>query len=149
MAERRMPDVVDERECFGEFSVQAKGASHSSRDLRDLEGMGQAVAKMIGKPGGEYLRLGFQPAKRAGMNDAIAVARIFAAVGVSGLRVAAAARILRAHRPRRHCKNVVDESLRAMAGSLGLWRDGVQTAVRLFRNRRVRKLLLDLLVHGG
>src|ERR1700688_4841914 len=83
------------------------------------------------------------------MNDAIAVARIFAAVGVSGLRVAAAARILRAHRPRRHCKNVVDESLRAMAGSLGLWRDGVQTAVRLFRNRRVRKLLLDLLVHGG
>src|SRR5260370_6730954 len=134
MTERRMPDGVDECERFGEFGVQAERSGHSPGDLRDFEGMCEAVAKMIGEASGKNLGLGFQPAKRSRMNDAVAVARIFAAVRVCGLRVASAARILRPHRPRRHCRNFVDESLRPLAGTSGLWRDGAQTPVRLFGN---------------
>src|ERR1700719_5394522 len=53
MAERRMSDVVNERQRFGEVGVQVQGARHSSRDLRDFESVGQAVAKMVGKTSGE------------------------------------------------------------------------------------------------
>ena len=45
------------------------------------------------------LGLGFQPAKRARVDDAVAVARIFAAVGVRRFRKAPSARILGSHGP--------------------------------------------------
>ena len=41
--------------------------------FRSLDGMGQAIAEMIGESGRENLRLAFQPAKRSCMNDAIAI----------------------------------------------------------------------------
>ena len=42
---------------------------------------------MIGEARGENLRLCFQPAESAGMDDAVAVARIVIAIGMRGFRV--------------------------------------------------------------
>jgi hypothetical protein len=53
--------------------------------------MGEAVAKVIGIPDGEDLRLGFQAAKGTRVNDAIAVASVLATVGMGYFRIAAAA----------------------------------------------------------
>src|SRR5260370_31488720 len=78
VTERRMPEVVDECQGFGEFRVQAGRRSHRSGDLRDFEGMCEAGAKMIGEACSKDLGLRFRPAKRSRMNDAVAVAGIFA-----------------------------------------------------------------------
>jgi hypothetical protein len=51
----------------------------------------EPIAKVIGIPDGEDLRLSFEAAEGAGVNDAVAVARIFAAVGMRWLRIAASA----------------------------------------------------------
>ena len=59
--------------------------------------MGQAVAEMVGVTAGENLCLGFQPAKRAGMNDAVAVTLEIVAVRMLGFREAAAARLFHPH----------------------------------------------------
>ena len=46
---------------------------------------------MIGVADREDLRLGFEAAEGARMNDAVAIARVFAAVGMRWFRIAAAA----------------------------------------------------------
>src|SRR5438270_3084368 len=51
--------------------------------------MGQPVAEMIGNAGGENLRLVFEPAKCARMNDAVTVALKFVAVRMRKLRIPA------------------------------------------------------------
>ena len=65
-----------------------------ARDLRDFDGVGQAVAKMIGVAAGENLGLGFEAAEGARMDDAVAVALEVVAVGMWRLGVAAPARIV-------------------------------------------------------
>jgi hypothetical protein len=44
--------------------------------------MRQSVPEMVGEACRENLRLGFQPPKRSRVHDAIAIARVFAAVTV-------------------------------------------------------------------
>src|SRR5256885_5461525 len=51
--------------ALGQIGIQAEGGSDGARDLRDLERMRQAIAKMIGKTRREHLRFGFQAAKGA------------------------------------------------------------------------------------
>jgi len=92
MAKRRMADVMHQCQRLNKFRVDAKGGRYSAGNLGDLERVGQPVAKMIGEAGAEDLRLCFEPSERAGMDDAVAVACIFTAVGVSGFRGAPAAR---------------------------------------------------------
>jgi len=96
---------MDERESFGKLRVQAKRRGDGAGDLRDLQGMRQAIAKMIRVAGGENLRLGFQAPKRAGMDDAIAVTRVITAVRMRRLGVSPAAGVFRAHRPGSRGKN--------------------------------------------
>ena len=48
--------------------------------------MGQAIAEVVGEAAGENLGLGFEPAKGAGMNDAVAVALEIVAIRMLGLR---------------------------------------------------------------
>src|ERR1017187_1043478 len=52
--------------------------------------MRQAVAEMIGEPGGKDLGFVLQAAERARMDDTIAIALEFAAIGMGEFRVAAA-----------------------------------------------------------
>src|SRR5215831_17801539 len=65
VAERRMADVVNERQDFGEIYVQRECSGNGSGDLRDFQCMGQAVAEVIGVAAGEDLGFGFQTPESA------------------------------------------------------------------------------------
>jgi hypothetical protein len=158
VTERRVADIVNEREGFGEFGVQAERRGHGAGDLRDFERMRQAIAEMVGVARGEDLRFGFEAAKRAGMNDAVAVSRVVAAVGMRGLRIAAAARLLGVHRPGSKSGNSIDGPLRCFQlirangnppGESGLRRNGVQAAIGFVGHGGVWKLFFDLLIDRG
>ncbi len=86
MAKGRVANIVHQGERFNEFRVDAQCGGHGAGDLRDFERVGQPIAKMIGETGAEDLRFCFQTPERAGVDDAVAVARIFAAVGVREFR---------------------------------------------------------------
>ncbi len=74
MTERRMAEVVTERDRFGQFLVQAQDLRDAARDLRHLERVRQPRAVVIAGRREEDLRLVLQPPKRLRVNDAIAVA---------------------------------------------------------------------------
>src|SRR6266851_10102547 len=61
---------------------------------------------------GENLRLGFQATKSAGMDDAIAVTRVGAAVRMRRFGITPAAGLFRAHRPGSRSGNWFDGPLR-------------------------------------
>ncbi len=61
---------------------------------------------------GENLRLGFQATKSAGMDDAIAVTRVDAAVRMGRLGITPAAGLFRTHRPWSRSGNWFDGQLR-------------------------------------
>src|SRR3954464_11485165 len=63
MAERRMSDVMHQRQGFDKVNVQAKLGGDGARNLGDFNGVSQTIAKMIGVAPSEDLRLSFQPAK--------------------------------------------------------------------------------------
>jgi len=77
-------EIVHQGERLNEFRVEAQGRAHRAGNLCDFKRVGQPIAKMIGEAGAEDLRLRFEPPECAGMDDAVAVARIFAAVGMRG-----------------------------------------------------------------
>jgi len=91
VAEGRMPDVMDESESFGKIRVEAERGGNRASDLRNFQSMREPIAKMIGVADGEDLRLGFEAAEGARMNDAVAVPRVFVAVRMRWFRIAAAA----------------------------------------------------------
>src|SRR5277367_3135311 len=97
MSERRMPNVVHQRQHLDQTCVQPKLCGNRPRDLRDFNRVCQPVAKMIGVPPCKNLRLRFEPAKRTRMDDAITVALKGVAVGMRRLGMAASARLLYAH----------------------------------------------------
>ena len=117
MAKGRMADVMDKSECFRELGVQAQGGGGSAGDLRDFQGVRESIAKMVRIARGEHLRLGFEAAEGPGMNNAIAVARVATAIGMSGFRIAAAAGLFRAHRPGSRSGDWFDGPLRYGGGS--------------------------------
>src|SRR5262245_35993727 len=112
VAEGRMANVVNERQRLGKFAVEPESSGNGASDLRDFERVGEAVAKMIGIARGENLRFGFKAAEGARMNDAIAVTRVFGAIGMARLGKAAAARKFFAHGQGREWRGVRDSPLR-------------------------------------
>ena len=82
---------MSQRQGFGKIGVQSQRSRHGARDLRDFESMRETVAEVIGIACGENLRFCFEAAKRPGMNHAVAVARIVAAIRMRWLEVAPAA----------------------------------------------------------
>ena len=103
MAKWRMANVMDKRESFRQGGVQSQSIRYGAGDLRDFDGMGQAIAKMIGEPHGKNLGFGFQAAESAGVHDAIAVADIIVAIRMCRLRVATTARYSARSSPRARC----------------------------------------------
>ena len=75
VAEGRVADVVNQSESLGKIGVDSQRARHRARDLRHFQRVREPVAKMVGETHGEDLRLRFEPAKRARVNHAVAVAR--------------------------------------------------------------------------
>ena len=94
VAERRMADVVHQGQGFGEIDIEIQGSGDGAGDLRDFERVGEAVAEVVGVAAGEDLRLGFEAAESAGVNDAVAVALKIIAVGMRRFREAASAGVL-------------------------------------------------------
>ncbi len=103
MGERRMADIVGQRQRFGQILVQLQDVGQRARDLRDFDGVGQAVAEVVGEAGRENLRLGFQPAEGTGMNHAVAVALEGVAVRMRGFGISPPpASLHRKSQPRQH-----------------------------------------------
>jgi hypothetical protein len=97
VAEGWMTDVVDQGDAFDQVLVQAQPPCRHASDLRHLDGVGQAGAEVVAFVVGEDLGLVLQPAERAAMDDAVAVALVFAAEGVGDAAVLPATRCGRAH----------------------------------------------------
>ena len=73
VSEGWMTDVVNQCKRLREIFVQAKSGCSGPGDLRDLNRMGQTAAKMIGRPARKDLGLPRQPAKGAGLHDALTI----------------------------------------------------------------------------
>ena len=82
MAERRVPEIVPERDRLGEVLDGA-------RDLRDLERVGQAGAVVVAFRGEEDLGLVREAPERFGVEDLVAVALEIVAQDVRGGRAVA------------------------------------------------------------
>jgi hypothetical protein len=85
VAERRMPEIVPDRDRLGQVLVQSQGPRDAPRDLRDLERVRQPRPEMVALVGDENLRLVLEAAERARVNDPVPVAGVMRA-GVSGRR---------------------------------------------------------------
>jgi hypothetical protein len=74
MPERRMPEVVRQRQRLRQVLVEPELPRHRARDLRHLEAVRQPCAVVIALVVDEHLRLVDQPPERRRMQDAVAVA---------------------------------------------------------------------------
>src|SRR5579871_5562043 len=97
VAEGGMADVVHQGESFDQVNIEIKLRGDGAGNLRHFDGVSQAIAEVVGKAAGEDLSFGFQTAKGAGVDDAVAVALEGIAVGMRRLGVAASAGIFHTH----------------------------------------------------
>jgi hypothetical protein len=91
-------DVVDQREGFGKINVEAERSGDGAGDLRDFQGVSEAVTEVVGIAAGEDLRLGFEAAEGAGVNNAVAVTLKVVAVWMGGFGETASAGVFDVHR---------------------------------------------------
>jgi len=98
--ERRVAEVVRKRHRFGEVLVEAEGARDGARDLRGFHRVRQARSVVVAFVVHEDLRLVLETAKRAGVDDAVAIALERHTERMLGLRIRAAAAIGGLHRVR-------------------------------------------------
>ena len=82
MAERRVAEVVPERDRLGEVLVEAQRSRDRARDLRDLEGVREARAVVVAFRRKKHLRLVREAPERLAVDDPVAVALEVRAVGV-------------------------------------------------------------------
>src|ERR1700722_8604220 len=92
MAEGRMAEVMRQCEGFGEVLIEPQGSCERTGDLRDLDRMGEARAKMVPFMVKKDLRLVRQAPKCRGMDDPVAIALEFGACRGGRLGYQAAAR---------------------------------------------------------
>jgi hypothetical protein len=86
MAKGRVANIVHQGQSLNELCVDPQSGGHRAGDLGDFKRVCKSIAKVIGEAGAEDLRFCFQTPERARVDDAVAVARIFAAVGVREFR---------------------------------------------------------------
>ena len=79
MAERRVAEVVAERDRLGEVVVELQRAGERAGDLRHLDRVGEAGAEMVALVIDEHLGLVGEAAEGGRMDDAVAVALEFGA----------------------------------------------------------------------
>ncbi len=76
VAERRVADVVGQRDGFSEVFVEPQPAGDGAGDLRDFERMRESRAVVIVDGGDEDLCLAGHTAERGAVNDSLAVALV-------------------------------------------------------------------------
>ena len=74
VAERRVADVVAERDRLGQRLVQPERAGQRPGDLGDLQRVGEPGDEVVAVGVQEDLRLVLEPAERLGVQDPVAVA---------------------------------------------------------------------------
>ena len=74
MAERRMAEVMGQRQRLGEVLVEAERAGERPGDLGHFQRMGQPGAVVVALVEHEDLGLVLQPAERGRMDDPVAIA---------------------------------------------------------------------------
>ena len=74
VTERRVPEVVPQRDRFGQLLVQAQDLGNGARDLRHLERVRESRPIMVARRRKEDLGLVLQAAERLAVDDSIAVA---------------------------------------------------------------------------
>src|SRR5215469_6163078 len=79
MTERRMSQVMRQRNGFGKIFVQLERTGDIPRNGRDFHRMCQACAEMVAGAVKKDLRFIFEPAEGARMDDAVAVALVLCA----------------------------------------------------------------------
>ena len=79
VAERRMAKIVREGNGLGQVGIQPQGAGDVARDGGDLDGMRQARAEMVAGAVEKNLRLVFETAEGARMDDAVAITLVMRA----------------------------------------------------------------------
>ena len=72
--ERRMAEIVGQRQRLGQVLVEPERARERAGDLGDFQRMGEPGAVMIALVVDEHLGLVREPAEGGGMDDAVAVA---------------------------------------------------------------------------
>jgi len=90
--ERRVSEVVAERDRFGQLFVEPQHLGDRARNLRHLERVRQARAVVIAGRPEEHLRLVLEAPERLAVDDAIAIVLKRRPDVVLGLRPQAAAR---------------------------------------------------------
>ena len=98
VSERRMAEVVRERDRLGEFLIQPEGARDRARDLRGLHRVREAGAVVVALVIDEDLGLVLEAAERGAMDYAIAIALEAGAHRMVGLGDAPATAVPRQHR---------------------------------------------------
>jgi hypothetical protein len=87
VAKRRVTNVVNQGQCFGEVFIQTQSHGGGARQLRHLNRVRQPVAEMNRVAFTENLSLVFQTPERPAVDDAIPVALKFGSVGMPRLGV--------------------------------------------------------------
>ncbi len=101
VTERRVAEVVAERDRLGEVLIEPQRAGDGASDLRDFEGVGEARAIVVLLGVDEDLGLVLETAERLGVDDPVAVALEIRAHRALRLVAQPPARIHRRHRLRR------------------------------------------------
>ena len=93
-----MPKIVHQRQRLRQIHINRERARDRASDLRDFDGMGEPVPKVVGIAASENLCLVFQPAKGARVDYPIAVALKIVTIGMRLFRKTAPAGMLHLHR---------------------------------------------------
>src|SRR5712671_442203 len=125
MAEGRMAEVVYEGEGFSQVYVEAEGSGNGARYLRDFDGVGEAVAEVVGVAASENLSLIFETAEGASVDNAVAVALEIVAIGMRRFREAASAGMFHLHRVGGQHGRSLTESWREFAAAKAPIQKGV------------------------
>ena len=91
MPEGRMTDIVGQRQRFRQILAQTQDRRDGAGNLRNLQGVGETIAEMVGQAGSEDLGFILQTPECSRVNYAIAIASKFIAVGMCELRISPAA----------------------------------------------------------
>ena len=89
VAERRMTEIVGQRERLRQIFIGGERAADRASDLRNLKAVGETSAEKVALMIDEHLRLVFEPAERRGVDDAVAVALEAGAGPAHGARASA------------------------------------------------------------
>jgi hypothetical protein len=90
MGEWRMTYVMDQRQRFGQILIQFQNRRDGTGNLRNFDGVSQAIPEMVRDTTGENLGFVLQTSEGSRVNDAVAIALELVSIGVRQFRVAAA-----------------------------------------------------------